>query len=238
MSRKLWALAALLVLMIPSFAQAQDAGRVRDFVLFNGSSPVDSTRRSSPWIPVKGAHRIVIRTWTTHAAFTAVNTTTWPSATDADSTFSDSIATWETLLSDSVSFIARDSAGTTVTSSSQIPTTTSHGEPYPICADSIMFTNNLADSSISQVGIFHAAVNRVLRAPANGSGRLTHIHTTVPNSTMTICGDCTLGKGYLKVTITPGRRMTAPTSGQATGGSRVQGLKGLRMVATVYYRTH
>ena len=61
-------------------------------MLFAGGT-VDSTEQASPWIPIRGANRIVIRSWSTHAAF---------SPSGDDSAFSDSIATWRTAFTDSV----------------------------------------------------------------------------------------------------------------------------------------
>ena len=242
MKSKVRALAALLVLMVcwvvtTGQGMSSGAGNVKDFVLFNGST-IDSLRKSSKWIPVKNASRIVIRTWTTHAAFTG------PGAGDVDSTTSDSITVWETLLSDSVSFIARDSLGTVVTSRSTVPTTSVHGEPYPICVDSIMFTNGVRDTSKAFLTIQSIPINKALGV-AVGGGRLSYIHNITPgtNSLSTdqvggiMCGDCTLTKNYMKVTVTPLRRSTSQTV-LATVPSRVNGLKGLRMVATVYYRNH
>jgi hypothetical protein len=233
-------LAALILLAVPMIAHAEWAGEERKFVLFDGGA-LDSTEHSSKWIPVKDAMRIIIRTWSTHGAFTG------PGSGDVDSTTTDSIATWKTDFSDSVLFIARDSAGTVVTARSTVPVTSAHGEPYPVCADSIEFTNNVSDSAKANILIAHAPVNEPLRAPANGSGTITHIFNLLPNTSATLCGDCTIQKGYMKIKITPLRRVTSLTNSTAAGAcgavgggecNRTNGLSGLRMVAYVVYRRH
>jgi hypothetical protein len=224
-------LAALFAMMVipallgPAHAQYED---VKTFVLFSGS--IDSTRNSSRWFPIRDAHRVVIRVSTTHAAFTG------PGSGDVDSTTVDSIATWETLFSDSVSFMAVDSAGTVVTARSTTPRTVGvHGEPYPICADSIAFTSGFFDT-LTLLTADAVPMNVPLRAPVSGSGRLTHVWNLAPNATSGApCGDCSFGKTYMKVAITPVRRSTSQTV-LATVPHRTNGLKGLKMVAYVYSR--
>src|SRR5882762_9108114 len=86
MARKLIALAVMLLL-----ASLCGAGsiNVQRFVLFSGDT--DSTTQVSPWIHVKNADRILLRAFSTHAGFGA----------NADSTKSDSIATFVLIFTDS-----------------------------------------------------------------------------------------------------------------------------------------
>lgn len=223
-------IAALLALIALAVIPAHSASyRVQTFTLWNGAT-FDSTRHVK-WIPVQGANHIVLRSWSTKAAFSA--------STDADSTFSDSIATWVALFSDSVSFMARDSAGVVVTSSSTIPRESAHGDPYPICADSVALTPTTAaqtvvDSVITQTGLDNASVNTPLRAPGVGSGFITRIFALVPGGSA-VYGDGEIGKRYMGIALTPLRRLTV-TGFSSTQGKRVNGLKGFRMEATVYYQ--
>lgn len=236
--RKLAALAALVALAVvvgcwPHTSKAAPYA-VKTFVMFDGGT-FDSTAHSSKWIPVLHANHIVLRSWSTHAAFDV--------ATDADSSFSDTISTFVTLFSDSVSFMARDSAGIVVTSSSLIPVVTTEsspgtldkGEPYPICADSVSMTGASYDTTKIWVAVTHVPTNMPLRAPAVGSGILSRIYSVLPGSIQSVWGDGEIGKRYMKVTVTPLRRFTAATP-LATAPRRVNGLKGFRMTATVYYQ--
>lgn len=220
--------AVLFALCVPLIAHADTYER---YMLFNGSNQ-DSTEHASRWIPVRGANRITIRTWTTKAAWSATP------ASDTDSLFTDSIATFKVAWSDSVSFIARDSAGTIV------PVNRNGGSTdnsFPICADSISFTlasNGYQDSSITMTAMTRAPANVDLRAPTTGSGRVATIAPIAPGSISTY-GDGAIVKQYMRVLITPVRRMTQATLG-AVGcpagpcGTRVNGLKGLKMEVLVW----
>ena len=76
-------LVGLAVLMSVAGAGQQD---IRAYTLFGGNN-VDSTAQSSTWVPIRGASRVVIRTWTAHAAF---------DADGVDSAFSDSVCCFVT----------------------------------------------------------------------------------------------------------------------------------------------
>ena len=213
------ACATALVVAIPGFGGTQNP---MHFVLFAGGNP-DSTEQPSIWIPVYGASRVVIKTWSEHVAWAADN---------ADSTRSDSLTTFDVLLSDSVLFIARDSLGTTVTSRSGIPRVSgSHGEPYPMCADSIVVA--AGDSAKSGVVVGSRPINKELRAPSNGTGLVTVIGPVVAGAA-TADPNGMIAKSYLRIRCTPLRRMTV-SGFSSTQGKRVNGLKGLRMHAYVYY---
>lgn len=179
------------------------------YVLFGGSD-VDSTEQASYWIPVGFARRVIIRTWTSKAAFHA--------STDADSTYSDSLITFKIAWSDSVQAT----------------------EPFA-AADSVLidYTVSLFDTAFTNTGARPLPINKQLRAPSNGSGLMTVVF---PTSAPTAGGTAVtvhqqdpggfITKKFMRVRVTPLRRMTV-TGSQSTAGKRVNGLKGLRMWATV-----
>lgn len=224
------ALAALCI--VPAHAAPY---RVKQFVLFGGGT-FDSTTHCSPWIPVKGANHVVIRSWTmgTSAA--------------TDSQYVDSLATIQFVFADSVSFMARDSAGVRVTASSAFPRSTAYGEAYPICTDSTLITpvggnETNSDSTTLFIGVQKAPVRIALRSAAVGGGKITRVYGIPPNS-IGAYGDGEIHKGYMRVNCTPARRFTANTpadvevtscSTTPTCGARANGMLGFRMIATVYY---
>lgn len=225
--RRIAALLALLVLPLLFLSRPEPARsasyKIRRIMLFNGGT-FDSTRHVK-WFDVSHANHVLFRAWSSKAAFHV--------STDADSNFADSISTWVTMFSDSVSFMARDSAGTVVTASSLIPITTAHGDPYPMCADSVALTGAAYDTTAAWVYVTHVPVNMALRAPGNGSGIISRVLTVLPGTIQTIWGDGEMGKHYMGVAITPLRRATAATV-NATVPRRVNGLKGFKLEAIIY----
>lgn len=222
------ALIGLFVFMRPAPSRSASY-RVDRFLLWNGAR-FDSTRHVK-WFDVSHTSHVTLRTWTTKTAYVA------NAGAEADSAFTDSIATFEVLFSDSVSFMARDSAGTVVTSNSGIPRTSDHGDPYPICADSISVgtltaTGFVVDTVKTLVGVHHAPVNIDLRAPATGSGAVTGIYPLIPGGAA-VYGDGEIRKRYIGIAVTPLRRSTAQTK-SATFPNRVNGLKGFRLEVTKY----
>lgn len=194
---------------------------VRRAVLFAGGD-TDSTEQASRWIEVGNARRVVIRTWTTHAGFGA----------NADSLKADSLTTFDVLFSDSVSFQGSDSLGTLVTARSTIARTLgTHSEPFPVCADSIVVS--AADSARVGVVVGSRPINKQLRGAANGSGIITIIGPVVPGAA-TADPNGVLGKKYMRIRATPLRRHTL-TMWASTSGGRVDGLRGLKMEAYIYY---
>lgn len=191
----------LLLLAFPAAAEIH----IREYRLFSAST--DSTEQASPWIEVGGAKQVIIRTWSNKAAFHA--------STDADSTFTDSIAVFKVVFSDSL-------------------TTTS---PRAAQDSTVITTATVAniDTTTKMVGVFHPPLQEALRGPANGAGIVTYVMPIVPS---TVVGGPLVGNGgviasqYMRVLITPHRRMTV-TGGQSTAGKRVNGLKLLRMKALV-----
>lgn len=193
----------ILGLLLAAPALAQQYGQVvKEYTLFGGSN-IDTTENVSPWIYVRGANRVEIRTWSAKAAFNA--------ATDADSTYSDSIAIFKVGFSDSV-------RGAT---------------PRAVAADSVQFTAPFVDTTFKLVACAHAPVNKILRGPGNGSGLYTVVFRTAPVS-VGAYGDGGIEGKYMRVYVTPLRRNTV-TGGQDTAGKRTVGLKGLRMRALVIW---
>jgi len=198
---------------------------VTEYVLFNGVNRADSSEVASPWIPIRGASRVYIRTWSAGAA--------------ADTDFSDTITTWKTLLSDSVSFMARDSLGTIVTARSSM----SSAGAFPMCADSIVITNSAGDS-VKMVAVAHPVqgVGKPVRGSVTGRGYYTivlpiAVGGAIPGtaaSAQVASGDQVFMTQYLRIRITPRTRLT--TAGfSSTAGLRTRGLNQLRMLAYVVF---
>ena len=206
--KKLAAALAVLVLLAMS---ASAEVRVKTYTLFGGSD-TDSTEQLSAWVPVRGAKRVYLRTFSTHVAFHA--------STDADSTFSDSLAGFLIQFSDS-------SAGLLVGPG---------GQSTGGAADSVVIPVTAAgDTARVMIGAMPLPVNKALRAPANGSGLITVVYPTQPGSAGT-AGMIDVGgfiaKDWMRVRCTPLRRNTV-TGGNSTAGKRVNGLRGFKMTAEV-----
>ena len=200
--RRLIAVLAMLSLgATVGMAGSQD---LHPYTLFGGSN-VDSTEKISVWIPVRGASRIIIRTWSAKAAFHA--------STDADSTFSDSIAVFKVAFTDSL----RNSNPAIAGDSTVITTAT---------------VSNV-DTTSKMVAVMHPPLQEALRGPGNGSGIMTWVMPVTPGLA-TADNNGIITTQYMRVLITPLRRMTAGTSSAVSAGKRVNGLKGLRMIAYVY----
>lgn len=193
----------LLVAALPLLGAGQE--ETRTFVLFGGSD-VDSTEQVSPWIPVRGANRILIRTWSGKAAF--------HDEEDPDSTFSDSIQTFRVAFTDSVKstnpLVGADS----------------------VVVNAVSLT--VLDTTSKMVAVHSPPLQEALRGPGNGSGIYTQVTPTIPGG-VGVYGDGSIAPQYMRVLITPLRRNTV-TGGQSTEGKRVNGLKGLRMQALVIYK--
>ena len=175
---------------------------IKKYILFGGSN-TDSTEQVSTWIPVRGASRIFIQTRSSKAAFHA--------STDADSTFTDSIAVFKVAFTDTISNV------------------------NPIVgADSVVITSTIVtnvDTTSKMVMVAQPPLHEELRSPANANGITTWIMPVTPGLA-TADNNGVIVPQYMRVLITPRRRMTV-TGGQSTAGKRVNGLKGLRMDAYV-----
>lgn len=201
MARKLWAVLVILGLATPVLAGNRED---KEYVLFGGSN-TDSTEQISPWIPIRGAQRVIIRTWSGKTAFHA--------STDADSTFSDSIAVFKVAFTDSVAsvnpLIAGDSTVITTATVANVDTTT------------------------KMMAVFHPPLQEALRGPGNGSGIITWVIPVTPGLA-TADNNGVTATQYMRVLITPLRRMTV-TGSQSTAGKRVNGLRSFRMRARVAF---
>ena len=207
MAKSRWVHVALgVALSVALLAAKSDAGGryVREYTLFAGSN-TDSTEQASPWIPVFGASRIYIRTWSGKAAFHA--------STDADSTFSDSLVTFKVVFTDSTPV------------------------NYKAAAETLLFDPAVATVDTINTGgvvIPRPNINRQLRGPGNGAGIITGIYPSVPTST-TLDNAGFIMKRYMRIRVTPLRRLTAGTGSAVSGGNRVNGLRKFRMWAYVIY---
>lgn len=204
----------------------------KEIPLFFGTSVVDTIEQASPWIDVRGANRVMIRTVSNRS--TAVGGF---GTTDADTLYSDSISVFRVLFSDSVSFMGRDSLGTLVTANSAIPATSSHGPIFPVCADSVMLdltTTTRTDTLSKQVQFSSPPDLQILRPAANGSGIYTWVTAVAPASIATY-GDGSIGAKYMRIRYQALRRSTVATWA-ATAPNRVRGTKNLRMWALVFHK--
>lgn len=200
-------LCLLIGVVVVSAALGAGQQEIKDYALFGGSN-TDTTELSSNWVPIRGARFVIIKTWSTHVAFTALN---------ADSSFSDSLTTFKVLFSDSI---------------------LTAWPSLPFGADSIVLDPTVAatatDSVFKGVGVFGPLpINKQLRAPFNASGIVTKVYP-ITAGLLTIDQGGVLEPAYMRVKVTPLRRATAPTQ-TATVPHRIEGLKGFRMRALVVY---
>jgi hypothetical protein len=227
MKRIAVALSAIILLAFAGSGRAGGAAIARDIVLFGGSN-TDSTEQLSAWVSVRGAKRIYIRTWSTHSAFTFTATDTASGGTqivsgnkDADSTFSDTLTAFVIQFSDSICCQVTGPGGRTISSA----------------ADSIVIPVTIVgDTTKAMAAVYPLPVNKQLRGAANGSGLISVVFPTRPGSvasTTPVDEGGMIPKGFMRVRCTPLRRNTV-SGGNSTAGKRVVGLKGFRMVATVY----
>jgi len=221
-------LASLAVLagLASAFPAAADVHR---YILFNGSN-VDSTEQASPWINVRGASRVVIRFWSTHAAYSGTG------AGDPDSTLADSLGAISVLFSDSLCCVGD-----------------MFGQRFDGAADSVAFSfpgNSIGVQGFgdtTRVGVvgWPIPVNRSLRAPSNGSGTICTIMPIAPIFTqVNLTGwqpDWVFQKKFMRIRTTALRRSTSGTSQCGAAGccnpgcgNRVNGLKGFKATADVY----
>lgn len=197
-------LAISLVTLIASDVPAGNQ-EMRKYLMIAGD--LDSTEQVTRWIPVRGASRVILRSWSTHLGF----------GSNADTTKVDSIAGWKTLFSDSICCFVTGPEGGTIASAQ----------------DSIVNAAAAADTSSYGIGIYELPVNRILRGAANGSGLLTFVAPIQPGSLLA-AHNGTIGKEMLRIRFTPVRRSTGATV-SATVPNRTNGLRGFKMLAYVLY---
>jgi len=231
MKARVWLVVLGLLFAVAAYSQEKESVDVFDLFRGDTRAAQDSSDYISPWIPVRGANRIVLRTWSANSN----------SYTGADSCFVDSLSLARVMFSDSVSFIGRDSLGTLVTYRPTIPYSSDHGITYPVCADSVMFTIGLTttagvDTTRKHIAAAQSPAGRVLRPAVSGSGVYTFIWPTTPNAaTGVIWGDGAINAGYMRVRYSVPVRLT--TAGfSSSQGIRTRGVNGLRCKAYVYFK--
>lgn len=201
--------AALVMLVLAGLAGTDAAmsgnQEMKKYLMIAGDT--DSTEQATRWIPIRGAARVILRTWSTHAGF----------GSNADSTKVDSIAGWRVLFSDSICCYVTGPEGGTIASA----------------ADSIVNAAAAADTANYGIGIYELPVNKPLRGAVNGSGIMTFVAPIQPGSLLAP-GGLVLGKDFMRIRFTPRRRSTGATS-EATVPNRTNGLRGIRMIAYVVY---
>jgi hypothetical protein len=208
--RKAVAVALVTLFALPWLSWAGSMS-TQDFLMFAGDC--DSTTQLTAWIPVKNATRVRIRTWSTHLA----------AGVNADTTKVDSIVSFVVQFSDSISAYVTGPSGNTIA----------------VGADSIALTDGdaVGDTAKVMIAVEAAPISKELRAPSNGSGLVTLIYPVAPGAFTTVMNadpDGVIGKALMRVRFTPKRRNTV--SGQVmTQGKRTDGLRGIKMVATVIY---
>lgn len=208
MLRKAIAVSLIVLFAVPWIVWAGSL-EIRRYLLIAGDC--DSTTQLTRWIPVKGATRIRIRTFSSHLA----------AGINADTTKTDSIASFFVQFSDSISAYVTGPENQTVA----------------VGADSFQLTNGQFDTSTVSIGVYPNPTNKPLRAPANGSGIITQIYPIGPGpvAPTTVDYDGFISKEQMRILFTPSRRNTA--GGQlSTQGIRTNGLRGIKMVAEVYYK--
>lgn len=227
--RKLRPLAALFVvagLALPMTGQT-GAFNSDERVLFFGETFNDTLAHASKWIDVRGANRVILKFRSGHTG----------AYTGADSVYTDSLLVVNVLFSDSVSFMARDSAGTIVTASSGIPTVIgTHGEPYPMCADSVLINAlpaaSTTDTTYKMVTVHLPPIKKQLRPAANGSGVYCIVAPALPLPGTSIYGDGSIMPRFMRIRVTPTTRMTE--GGRlSTAGKRTTGIRGLSVTALI-----
>lgn len=220
-ARKWRPLAALFGLVVLAFvSMSADMEERKTYQVFFGATPNDTTEKASKWVPIEGAHRIIIRARSTHSG----------TYTAGDSIYTDSLSTFNLLFSDSVQFIAVDSLGTIVTARSTIPRTIGvHGEPYPMCADSLMIAVPGADTTKKFVAADGIRLH-ILRGGTYG-----FVVPVLPFTVQTVFGDGSIESKYMRIRATPATRVT-PSGAVSTSPNRTQGVKGLTVDVIVIRR--
>lgn len=186
---------------------------VREYVLFNGenrsASSQDTTEYASYWINVRGASRIVLRTWSSGAA--------------ADTAYNDTLTTFKVLFSDSVSKLVTGPYGRSILSAA---------DSVMVNAAATAFDTTFTGGVIVQGQL---PINRPLKASATASGVLTNVLPLAPGATTPdLSGEGRISKTWMRVRALPKIRMT--TAGfSSTAGIRTAGVNALKMTALVYY---
>lgn len=205
--KRLLALAALaLCVAIPAQAGVPF---FKEYTLVAGN--IDSTARRTPWIPIFGASKVVVRTYSGMAAW---------STTSNDSSFVDSLTVFSAFLSDSAGGILTGPDGS-----------------YTIGADSLAVPiTAVGDTASKGFMLYPLPVNKQLRAPANGSGLYSWAYPWGGPTDALVRGNdanATFETRFLRFTIQPLRRSVG--AGLMTSPNRANGIKNLKIIARVYY---
>jgi len=217
-----------LFLLLGTAATLAMAGNeeMRTYEMYSGANAADSSARVSYRIPVKGARKIYL--WVRSAG------------ASTDTSYCDSLTTFAALFGDSVSFMARDSAGTLVTLR-PFPLNIGgyNNKAFPVIADSVSLSTTGAADTLHWHILYHFATTRPLRtgviaevAPAKPIDALTGAAVFIPKYVPDPAG--LIQSNYLWLRLTPTTRLT--TAGyNSTAGLRTTGVNGLRVTATVVY---
>jgi hypothetical protein len=208
--RKAIALGLIGLFVVPWLCWAGSLS-TQQYLLFAGDT--DSTEQLTDWIPVKNAQRIKIRTWSTHLG----------GGINADTTKVDSLRSFIVQFSDSICCYVTGKSGNTIASAQ----------------DSIALTDGDFTSDTSKVGmgVQAAPIMKQLRGASNGSGIWTTVYPVQPGTFTTLANadpDGVVSQSLMRVRFTSTRRNTAGGA-LSTAGKRANGLRGIKMVATVYF---
>lgn len=212
--RPMFVAVLLSLLALPALAGNES---IKEYVLFGGSNvsaSADTSEMASPWFNVKGASRVEIRFW-------SANTSAW---TAADSTFSDSLATFKVLLSDSICCNVVGPSGIAASSA----------------ADSIIYDFAVTNPDTAKgvgIGAKPLPINRPLAPAKSGSGFVTVIYPVISTALAANAPDFggIIAKDYMRIRTEAVRRMTE--GGRlSTAGIRTVGIRKLRGRALVYFK--
>jgi hypothetical protein len=205
--RKAVAIGAIALFVIPWLCWAGSLS-TQQYLLFAGDT--DSTEQITDWIPIKNAQRVKIRTWSTHLVGGA----------NADTAKVDSIVSFIVQFSDSICCYVTGKGGNTQASAQD--------------SFALADADFTADTATVGIGLQAAPISKALRGAVNGSGIITTIYPIQGGTATAADPDGFMPKALMRIRFTPKRRNTSAGS-QSTQGLRTNGLRGMKMVATVYY---
>lgn len=183
----------------------------QSFLMFAGDT--DSTEQLTDWIPVKNATMVKIRTWSTHLVGGA----------NADTSKVDSVVSFVVQFSDSICCYVTGKSGNTIASAQD--------------SFALADADFTSDTATVGIGVQAAPISKALRGAVNGSGIITTIYPVQPGTFTSLANadvEGYISKSLMRVRFTPKRRNTSAGSG-STQGLRTNGLRGIKMVATVIY---
>lgn len=216
LARPLLAVALLCLMSLPVMGGNQ---QMLEYTLFNGSNTsaaVDTVELASAWIPIRGASRVMIRTWSNGSGTFSAG---------GDSLYVDSLTTFKVVFSDSICCTVTGPKGLSI----------------PSAADSFMIDATVASgldtTKTGGIRIALLPINKALAPTTNGSGIITQVFVLTPGVATAEAGDGVFVKQYMRVRTQALRRST-PGGFLMTSGFRAAGVRGLRMRAYVYHMNH